>query len=97
MKILIFACLLCFCGCLHVPDLKKGQAFIHETQVEGIDISIPIPMLENVNIVNLRFGFIQHKSYKGYNVKYTSGSEYKDISIITGTGTINRLFEVDYE
>ena len=85
---------LLFSGCTHVPDLKPGQAVIRETQVEGIDISIPIPFVENVAILNLRFGFIQNKLYKGYNVPYISRSNYSNISLLKGQGTIARLLMV---
>ena len=81
-------------GCVSVKDLKNGQAYVHETQVEGIDLSIPIPFAENVDVVKLRFGFIQHKSYKGYHVPYHSDSAYKDISIIKGMGSVTRSLDV---
>ena len=81
-------------GCTSVPKLTDGQAVVNETQVEGIDLSIPIPGLDNVNVVQLRFGFIQNKLYKGNNVPYYSDSDYEDISIIKGMGTVKRTLKV---
>ena len=84
-------------GCTHVADLKDGQCVVSETQVEGIDLSIPIPLMQNVNLLQLRFGFIQHKLYKGCNVPYYSDSAYRDISLINGAGTISRILSIGYD
>jgi len=93
---LSFVVLLLF-GCTHVSELKEGQCVVNETQVEGIDLSIPIPFVENVALLNLRFGFIQNKIYKGYKVPYKSTSDYKDISLISGEGSISRTLIIGEE
>lgn len=81
-------------GCTTVSELKKGQAVVIENQVEGIDISIPIPFADNVNIFSFRFGFIQNKLFKGNDVKYISNSNYKDISLIKGQGSVTRELKI---
>jgi len=98
MKIFICSILILFLfGCTHVSELQEGQCVVNETQVEGIDLSIPIPFVENVALLNLRFGFIQNKIYKGYKVPYKSTSDYKDISLIQGKGSISRTLIIGEE
>ena len=77
-------------GCTNVTEMQKGQCVVVETQVEGIDLSVPIPFVENVALLNLRFGFVQTKVYKGYDVPYESTSSYENISLLKGEGSISR-------
>jgi hypothetical protein len=95
--LILIGCIAMLCGCTHLAELEEGQAVVSETQVEGIDLSIPIPFVENVNILQLRFGFIQHKIYKGHNVPYYSDSKYEDISLIKGMGSITRILSIGHE
>ena len=86
-----------FAGCTTVSELKPGQCLVNETQVEGIDLSIPVPFVENVYFLTLRFGMIQNKLYKGCNVPYKSDSEFNDVSLIQGKGSIKRSLTVGVE
>jgi hypothetical protein len=82
-------------GCA-TAKLRPGQCRIAETRVTGIDLSIPLPFAEGVNIANIRVGYIEHKSFEGNKVNFKSNSAHKDISLLTGSGSIDRLFEVSY-
>jgi len=81
-------------GCTSVPELAEGQCVVNETQVEGIDISVPIPFLENVYFFNLRFGFIQNRLYKGNKVPYISNSYYQDLHLLKGQGSVSRSMSI---
>ena len=83
-----------FAGCTNVSELQDGQCVVNETQVEGIDLSVPVPFVENVYFLTLRFGMIQNKLYKGCGVLYKSTSEFNDVSLIQAKGTIKRSLEV---
>jgi hypothetical protein len=86
---------LLFAGC--TSHMQPGQAFISETRTLGLDLSIPVPFAEGVSIANIRVGWIENKIYSGNGVKVTSDSKHKDISLLTGTGSVERIFHVGYE
>jgi hypothetical protein len=86
---------LLFSGC--TAHMKHGQAFISETRTLGLDISVPVPFAEGVSIANVRVGWVENKIYSGNGVKLTSDSKHKDISLLTGQGTVERIFHVGPE
>ena len=83
-----------FTGCAH--KLLEGQALIDETRVLGVDLSVPVPFAQGVNVVNIRFGWIENKLYMGNKVKLRSDSLHENLDFFRGTGTIHRIFEVGY-
>lgn len=88
--------LLLLSGCA-TAQLSDGQAFIAETRTLGLDLSIPVPFAEGVNIANIRVGWIENKIYSGNNVKLKSNSNHSNISLLTGSGNVTRYFEIGYE
>lgn len=86
---------LLFAGCTNVVELQRGQCMVNETQVEGVDLSIPVPFVEGVYLLNLRFGLIQNKLFKGNGVVYESTSDFDDLSLLQGKGSIKRTLKVD--
>lgn len=81
-------------GCVH--RYEDGQSFVCETRVMGLDASVPLPFAGGMNVVNIRFGWIENKIYAGNKVTMRSESLHKDISLLKGTGSIYRILEVDY-
>jgi hypothetical protein len=82
-------------GC--TTHMEPGQAFICETRTLGVDLSIPVPFADGVNIANIRIGWIENKIYSGNSVKLKSNSTHQDLSLLTGSGSIIRYFEVGYD
>jgi hypothetical protein len=97
MKKLFFALLCCpflISSCVTSENFKNGQAYVKETQVEGIDLSIPVPFIEDFYFVKLRLGMVQVKKYKGNGVDYFSNSKYRDINLLTGAGNVDRTLQI---
>ena len=76
--------------------MTPGQAFISETRVLGLDLSIPLPFVEGVNLANIRLGWVENKIYSGNGVTLQSNSTHKDINLLTGSGSVIRYFDVSY-
>lgn len=86
--------LLTITGC--ASQMTPGQAFITETRVLGVDLSIPIPFAEGVNLANIRLGWVENKIYSGNGVTLRSDSTHQDINLLTGSGSVIRYFDVSY-
>lgn len=84
--------LLSAAGC--AVNMDPGQASINEVRTVGLDLSIPVPGVETVNIANVRMGWIEVKSYNGNKVPLRSNSKHTDINLLTGSGNVERIFEV---
>ena len=75
-------------GC---ATITKGEARVLETRVLGLDLSIPVPGMEGVtNLANIRMGWIEVKYVHEKGTAVRSYSDHKDISLLTGKGSVER-------
>lgn len=70
MKILvIFLICILLVGC---ETLRKGEHRDIDCRVLGLDASVPIPFANNVNILNIRLGWVETTYSHGYKtIKYS--------------------------
>ncbi len=83
MLIVMVMLVLMLTGC---TALRQGEARDIECRVLGLDASIPVPFAQNVNVVNVRLGWIETKYGHTYKSKITSHVKQS----ITYLGSVDR-------
>ena len=84
--LIIFALMLT--GCV---SLREGEAVAVDSTVLGMDLSVPVPGAEGaVNIINLKFGYIDTRVSHSYKKDVEITSEHKDIELLKGKGSVKR-------
>ena len=95
MKLLCLCLVILLTGC--VSKLQDGQSISDTGTVLGMHLDIPIPFAQNVSIATIKIGYINNNFHMGNNARMISVINHKDIELLKGKGTVEKLFAVGYK